>query len=162
MPLVLLQALALPRPLAPMADWCSFDDSDEYIRRTTRDWHLMCELCVLEKMLLASGMTPEELIENRAPWRRWDPLPPGNCEAWDRAFPPGSPAPPSDSDSEPASPPASPRLEPYVPGASSKAPPPAPPTPKASRASSSSAPAPPASPRAESEAPPPRKARRTS
>ena len=116
MPLVLLQALALPRPLAPMADWCSFDDSDAYNRRTAREWHLMCELCVLEKMLLASGMTPEELIENRAPWRRWDPLPPGNCEAWDRAFPPGSPAPPSDSDSEPASQPASPRLEPFVPG----------------------------------------------
>ena len=180
-PLVLLQALALPRPLAPMAGikgWCSFDDSDDYIRKTHREHGLMCELVVLEKMLLASGMTTEEVIENRAAWRQYDPIV-------------GPPSPgylrrkraqlqmPLEYKSEPAPPPR----------ASRKPPPPAtsrasssfePPPPATTRASSSRAwsespppvtprawsesppPATPLLPLAWSESPPPRKARRTS
>ena len=88
-PLVLLQALALPRPLAPMAfikgpkGLCRMWNAEEYFESAEwrlsdrahahRKW-LRCELIVLEQMLLAGGMTAEEVIENRAEWRQLDPI----------------------------------------------------------------------------------------
>ena len=187
-PLVLLQALALPRPLAPMAGikgWCSFDDSDDYIRRTHREHDLRSELMVIEQMLLASGMTAEEVIENRAGWRQSDPIvgppsprpvlpmvgalgkrprpyetprassPPATSRASSSFEPPPSATTRASSSFEPP-PPATTRASSSR--AWSESPPPV--TPRAW--SESPPPATPLLPLACSESPPPRKARRTS
>ena len=105
----------------------SFDESNEYIRVMEREWHLRAYLQVLEQMLIAGGMDPLEVVELRAPWRRYDPIV-GTGEDWDRTCPPGDPGPPSDSESEPPTPATPPRAE-------SKPPPPATPPKKARRTS---------------------------
>ena len=141
-------------PRAPRAPSCRMLNGEDYIEsaewrqsdraNATRKW-LRCELIVLEQMLLASGMSTEEAIENRAEWRQSDPIvgpPSPRYLRHKRAFvqmpwpyeTPRASSPPTTSR-------ASSSFEP--------------PPPATTRASSSNEPPPPATPRAWSESPPP-------